>query len=167
MRRNPGVSSENAARDVYSLMRGKPVKKSAQSSSSTDTGARGSNAPAPPTTSSGTTTEPTEPSTELRKRRQGGRQPKRQRRHADQPIDPNSITLNPPQLFAKKLPPLPEERINFLGGRGRQARTTDVNPPRERRRSRSPVTARVERQTRVGPTQREFRRKTRQQYEEM
>ena len=162
MRNNPGVSSENAARDVYMMMTGRPISRGPQTSSS---GARGSNDPAPPTTSSGTTTEQTDPSTELRRRPQGGRQPKRQRRRADQPIDPHSITMHPPQLFAKKLPPLPEERINF--GRGRQARTTDVNPPRERRRSRSPVTARVERQTRVEPTQREFRRKTRQQYDEM
>ena len=169
MRNNPGVSSENAARDVYMMMTGRPVSRGQPTSFSPDTGARGSNDPAPPTTSSGTTTEQNEPSTEVRHPFPNkGRKPKRQRRHPDQPIDPNSITLHPPQLFAKKLPPLPEERINFLGGRGRQPRTTDVNPPRERRRSRSPVTARVERQKRIGATQRQFRKKTRQQeYDEM
>ena len=56
MRRNPGVSSENATRDVYMMMTGRPVSRGPQASSSTDTGARGGNDQAPPT-SSATTTE--------------------------------------------------------------------------------------------------------------
>ena len=67
MRRNPGISSENAARDVYSLMSGRPVSRGPPTSFGPDTGARGSNDPAPPT-SSGTTTEQTNPSAELRRR---------------------------------------------------------------------------------------------------
>ena len=136
-----------------------------------DTGARGSNDPAPPTTSSGTTTEPTTSSgttTELRRRRpQAGRATKRPRHHPDQPIDPNSITLHPPQLFAKKLPPLPDQRIDFTRESGPRRETqrrlaVEAAAARPRRRSRSPNAARVERQRRVGPTQREFRKKRQQ-----
>jgi len=155
MRQNPGVSSENAARDVYMMMTGKPVARGPPISFSPDTGARGSNDPAPPTTSSGSTTEQTNPSTELRRRPQGGRNPKRQRRRADQPIDPNSIAMNPPRLFPKKMQPLPDQRIDF--GLTPAAIAAAARP---RRRSRSPVTERLERQGRVGATQRQFRKKT-------
>ena len=173
MRRNPGISSEDAARDVYSLMRGKPVKKKAQSSSSTDTGARGSNDPAPPT-SSGTTTEQTNPSAELRRRPPPReRDQKRRRRRADQPVDPNSIAMMPAQLFPKKLQPLPEQRIPFSN---KDSGPRAVVPPeplvqaalrRPRRRSRSPVTERLERQSRVGTTQRRYRSKTKRESAEL
>ena len=52
MRRNPGVSSENVAPDAYMMMTGRPVSRGPPTSFSLDTGARGSNDPAPPTTSS-------------------------------------------------------------------------------------------------------------------
>ena len=170
MRRNPGISSEDAARDVYSLMHGKPVRKKAQSSSSTDTGARGSNDPAPPT-SSGTTTEQTNPSAELRRRPvPRERDQKRRRRRADQPVDPNSIAMMPAQLFPKKLQPLPEQRIDFTRASGPRRETqrrpaVEAAAARPRRRSRSPVTERVERQSRTGATQRRFRKKNQSQYQ--
>ena len=135
------------------------------SSSSTDTGARGSNDPAPPT-ASGTTTEQTNPSAELRRRpAPRERDQKRRRRRADQPIDPNSIAMNPTQLFPKKLQPLPEQRIYFTRESGPKRETrrnpfVEVAAARPRRRSRSPVAERIERQFRVGTTQRRYRDKT-------
>ena len=172
MRNNPRVSSEDAARDVYMKMTGKPVKRNAQSSSSTDTGARGSNDPAPPT-SSGTTTEQTNPSAELRRRPPPReRDQKRRRRRADQPVDPNSIAMMPAQLFPKKLQPLPEQRIDFTRDSGPRRETqrrpaVEAAAARPRRRSRSPVTERVERQARMGATQRRFRKKNQSQYQDL
>ena len=172
MRNNPNVSSEDAARDVYMKMTGKPVKRNAQSSSSTDTGARGSNDPAPPS-ASGTTTEQTNPSAELRRRpAPRERDQKRRRRRADQPIDPNSIAMNPTQLFPKKLQPLPEQRINFTRESGPRRETrrppaVEAAAARPRRRSRSPVAERVETQARVGTTQRRYRSKTKRESEDL
>ena len=48
-------------------MIGRPIRKGAQSSASTDTGARESNEPAPPSASATATQQP-DPSTELRRR---------------------------------------------------------------------------------------------------
>ena len=167
MRNNPGVTSENAARDVYMMMTGRPVSRGQPTSFSPDTGgARSSNDPAPPTTSSGSTTNP---SAELR-RRPAPTEPDGKRRRRRGPTI-NEKPMNPPQLFAKKMPSLPEQRIDFTADSGPRRETrrrpaVEVAAARPRRRSRSPVAERVERQTRVGATQRQFRKKT-QAYQDL
>ena len=132
MEQNPGVSHTDAARDVYMKMTGRPIpRRTGTSSSSTD----------PPHGAP----EQSTPSTEIRKK-PAPSEAKRQRR-----VGPtiNEKPMNPRQLFPKKMPSLPEERINW--GRGREERTTDRPKPRERRRSRSP-------KREVGATQRRFQR---------
>ena len=134
MEQNPGVSHTDAARDVYMTMTGSPLpRRSGTSSSSTDT---------PP--------EQSTPSTEIRKK-PAPSEAKRQRR-----VGPtlNEKPMNPRQLFPKKMPPLPEGRINW--GRGREGRTMDRPKPHDRRRSRSPK--RKQGGAQVGPTQRRFQR---------
>ena len=168
---HPGVSSENAARDVYMIITGRPVPSGTQASSTS--GAASSTDPAPPT-SSATTAPSATPSAELRRRpAPRERDQKRRRRRADQPIDPNSIAMMPAQLFPKKLQPLPEQRIQFSN---KDSGPRAVVPPeplvqaalrRPRRRSRSPVTERLERQSRVGTTQRRYRSKTKRESAEL
>ena len=171
MLNHPGVSSENAARDVYMMMTGRPVPRGTQASSTS--GAASSTNPAPPTPS-GTTTEQTNPSAELRRRPPPReRDQKRRRRRVDQPVDPNSIAMMPAQLIPKKLQPLPEQRIPFSnrdsGPRGEVPPEPLVQAAlrRPRRRSRSPVTERLERQSRVGTTQRRYRSKTKRESAEL
>ena len=166
MLNHPGVSSENAARDVYMIITGRPVPRGTQASSTS--GAASSTDPAPPT-SSATTAPSATPSAELRRRpAPRERDQKRRRRRADQPIDPNSIAMNPTQLFPKKLQPLPEQRINFTRESGPRRETrrppaVEAAAARPRRRSRSPVAERVERQARVGATQSRYRNKSKRE----
>ena len=170
MLNHPGVSSENAARDVYMMMTGRPVQRGTQASSTS--GAASSTDPAPPT-SSATTAPSATPSAELRRRpAPRERDQKRRRRRADQPIDPNSIAMMPAQLFPKKLQPLPEQRIDFTRDSGPRRETqrrpaVEAAAARPRRRSRSPVTERIERQSRMGATQRRFRKKNHSQYQDL
>ena len=158
MENTPGVNAIDAARDVYSLLHGNPVRRGPSASTpsapteTADTwgGANGSSDPTP-------STQTQEPSTELRIPRAAESKAKRQRRHraihmSPEPPRTTARLLAKPKINVRGEPvdPIPEPRINW--GRGRAPRTTDQPKPREKRRSRSP--ARQERQSRIGPTQR-------------
>ena len=166
MLNHPGVSSENAARDVYMIITGGPVPRGTQASSTS--GAASSTDLAPPT-SSATTAPSATPSPELLRRpAPRERDQKRRRRRADQPIDPNSIAMMPTQFFPKKLQPLPEQRIDFTRDSGPRRETrrkpaVEAAAARPRRKSRSPIAGRIEKQARVGPMQRRNREKKTQQ----
>ena len=165
MSKHPGISSENAARDVYMLYHGRPVP-----NRSRDTGARGSNDPMP-SSSTSTDPEPATPSAEISRRPPAREAPGKKQRLYNPPLDPQPPMV--PRVFPKASQPIPDRfRIDW----GRQppavaarqpaptfARDTPVRPIRprlitesdRRRRSMSPNN-----NPRIGQTQRSFYKPT-------
>ena len=148
MRAHPSVSSEDAARDIYMKMTGRPLRRGA-STARASTGP----APTPPTTSTTRRRRPGTASSSTTTTRQSDEPSSENKRRARYPPPHRQAPMKAPRLFAKKMEPIPEPRIDWSGTPAPAPATRQPRPVKPRivrqGRSRSPP-------PRVGRTQRSF-----------